>query len=159
MLFLSFYHFLVCSFCVESFFQFITINQLHQWHHLVHETSYPLSHWLQELDGKVRASCEPVCRGREGIQNLINLILFLHKLLSIILYVISCGQKINLFDQLCKDFILNLNYNFPWARLSHTLHGSMQHSVQLITLNDGYNWGNLSQERFDANKNICNELE
>lgn len=41
------------------------------------------------------------------------LILFLPKLLSIILYVITCGQKINLFDQLCKDFILNLNHNFP----------------------------------------------
>ena len=48
----------------------------------------------------------------------------------------------------------------PWAQLNHTLHGSLHHSADLITLNDGYGLGNLSEEGLEANnKDIRNYLK
>ena len=89
-------------------------------------------------------------------------LLSLHQQLSVILRVISSTRQINieLFDQLCKEFSLNLIENFPWARLNHTLHGAVHHSTELMILNGGYGLGSLSEEGLEANnKDIRNYLE
>lgn len=88
--------------------------------------------------------------------------LLLHQQLSVILRVISstCQVNIELFDHLCKEFSLNLIENFPWARLNHTLHGTVHHSTELMILNGGYGLGALSEEGLESNnKDIRNYLE
>ena len=42
-------------------------------------------------------------------------------------------------------------HNFPWVRLNHTLHGTIQHSTELIQLNSGYGLGAYSEEGLEAN--------
>lgn len=50
--------------------------------------------------------------------------------------------------------------SFPWARLNHTLHGTLHHSAELISLNDGYSLGSLSEECLETNnKDIRNYLQ
>ena len=95
-------------------------------------------------------------------QRYVDHLLLLHKQLSIILRIVSCTRKINieLFKILCYEMNLNLINNFPWARLNHTLHGTIHHSAELIVLNDGYGLGMLSEEGLEANnKDIRNYLQ
>ena len=48
----------------------------------------------------------------------------------------------------------------PLTQINHTLHGVLHHSADLITLNDGYGQGNLSEEGLEANnKDIRNYLK
>ena len=50
--------------------------------------------------------------------------------------------------------------NFAWAKLNHTLHGAIQHSVELIQLNDDEGLGPYSEEGLEANnKDIRRYLE
>ena len=46
---------------------------------------------------------------------------------------------------------MNLAKNFPWARWNYTLHGSIQHSSELIQDNGGFGLGDLSEEPLEAN--------
>ena len=88
--------------------------------------------------------------------------LTLHKQLSIILRIVSCTRKINIekYEQHCKDTMINISKNFPWAKLNHTLHGTIQHSVELIKMNGGESLGWYSEEGLEANnKDIRNYLE
>ena len=86
----------------------------------------------------------------------------LHKQISIILRIVSCTRKINIekYEQHCKDTMINIATNFPWAKLNHTLHGAIQHSVELIKMNGGESLGWYSEEGLEANnKDIRNYLE
>ena len=89
------------------------------------------------------------------------MVLLAHKQLSVILRIISSTQKIkvDLFEKLCKEFIADLAMNFPWAQINHTLHGSVQHSVELIKLNGNTALGAYSEEAIEAtNKDVRNFL-
>ena len=86
-------------------------------------------------------------------------LLLLHRQISTILRVVSSSRKIHLakLKDLCKQASLNLCDNFPWVLMNHTLHGTLHHSVELISLNDGYGLGSLSEECLEANnKDIRN---
>lgn len=86
----------------------------------------------------------------------------LHEQLSVILRIISCSHAINipLFDRLCKDTSIHIATYFPWAHLNHTLHGSIQHSSELIAKNNGYGIGAFSEECLESNnKDIRNGLQ
>ena len=86
----------------------------------------------------------------------------LHKQLSIILRIVSCTRKIDVdkFEPHCKQTMLNIANNFPWALLNHTLHGTIQHSAELIEMNGGESLGWYSEEGLEANNgDICNYLE
>lgn len=86
----------------------------------------------------------------------------LHKQLSIILRIVSCTRKIDVvkFEQHCKDTMLTIVNNFPWAFLNHTLHGTVQHSAELIEMNGGESLGWYSEEGLEANnKDIRKYLE
>ena len=49
---------------------------------------------------------------------------------------------------------------FPWAQLNHTLHGTIQHSGELIETNGGESLGWYSEEGLEANnKDIRKYLE
>lgn len=88
--------------------------------------------------------------------------LTLHKQLSIILRVVSCTRKINLvkYEEHCKETMINIARNFPWSKLNHTLHGTIQHSAELIRMNGGESLGWYSEEGLEANnKDIRNYLE
>ena len=90
------------------------------------------------------------------------MVLLAHKQLSVILRIISSTQKIkvDLFEKPCKEFIADLAMNFPWARINHTLHGSVQHSVELIKLNGNTALGAYSEEAIEAtNKDVRNFFE
>ena len=67
--------------------------------------------------------------------------------------VISSRRKVDmeLFPQLCEDFAICLVSAFPWARMNHTLHGTVQHSAEIIELNDSFGLGALSEEGLEAN--------
>ena len=53
----------------------------------------------------------------------------------------------------------NIASNFPWAKLNHTLHGTIQHSTELIEMNGGESLGGYSEEGLEAsNKDIRNYL-
>ena len=55
---------------------------------------------------------------------------------------------------------MNICENFPWVKINHTLHGSLHHSVELVTLNESSGLGNLSEEGLEANnKDIRNYLQ
>lgn len=100
----------------------------------------------------------PMLCDRRYIDN----VLLLHRQLSVILRIVSSTRQINveLFHQMCKDFSMNLINNFPWARLNHTLHGTVHHSTELIVLNDGQGLGMLSEEGLESNnKDIRNYLQ
>ena len=89
-------------------------------------------------------------------------IILLHHQLSLILRIISCTSIIDVskFKVLCKATILNISTNFPWARLNHTLHGAIQHSAELIEMNEGRSLGGYSEEGLEANnKDIRRFLE
>ena len=90
-------------------------------------------------------------------------LLLLHRQLSTILTVVSSSRnKVELqkFKELCDSTSFNLCDNFPWVTLNHTLHGTLHHSLELISLNDGYGLGNLSEECLEANnKDIRNYLQ
>lgn len=86
----------------------------------------------------------------------------LHRQLSTILTIVSCSRRVDVtkFKALCDEASLNLCDNFPWVFLNHTLHGTLHHSVELISLNDGYGLGALSEECLESNnKDIRNFLE
>ena len=86
----------------------------------------------------------------------------LHKQLSIILHIVSCTKKINVekYEEHCKETMINIAKNFPWANLNHTLHGTIQHSPELIKMNGGESLGWFSEEGLEANnKDIQNYLE
>ena len=56
--------------------------------------------------------------------------------------------------------MINISKNFPWAKLNHTLHGTIQHSAELIKMNGGESLGCYSEEGLEANnKDIRNYLE
>ena len=76
--------------------------------------------------------------------------------------IISSQRKVDvdLFEQLCMDIPLNIVDNFPWVRLNHTLHGTIQHSTELIKLNSGYGLGTYSEEGLEANnKDMTSPIE
>ena len=86
----------------------------------------------------------------------------LHKQLSVILRVVSCTRKIDTikYETHCKETMINIAQNFPWCKLNHTLHGTIQHSVELIRMNGGESLGWYSEEGLEANnKDIRNYLE
>ena len=88
-------------------------------------------------------------------------LLLLHKQLSIILRIVSFNGQINvdIYDQLCQDFSMNLINNFPFALLNDTLHATVHHSPELIRDNEGYSLGALSEEGLEGNnKDIRNYL-
>ena len=68
--------------------------------------------------------------------------LLLHKQLSIILRVVSFTGQINvdLYEQLCQNFSINLINNFPFALLNDTLHATVHHSPELIRNNEDTVW-------------------
>ena len=89
-------------------------------------------------------------------------LLLLHRQLSTILSVVSSSRKVELvkFKDLCDITTFHLCDNFPWVKINHTLHGTLHHSVELISLNDGYGLCNLSEEGLEANnKDIRNYLQ
>ena len=89
-------------------------------------------------------------------------LLLLHQQVATILSVVSSNRKIDTskFEKLCEEASLNLCKNFPWVLINHTLHGTLQHSAELISINDGYGLGNLSEECLEANnKDIRNYLQ
>ena len=69
-------------------------------------------------------------------------LLLLHKQLSIILHVLSFTGQINvdLYEQLCQNFSINLINNFPFALLNDTLHATVHHSPELIRNNEDTVW-------------------
>ena len=80
--------------------------------------------------------------------------MILHRQLSTILIIVSCSRKVDVpkFKALCDEASLNLCENFPWVFLNHTaMHGTLQHSAELISLNDGYGLGALSEECLETN--------
>ena len=86
----------------------------------------------------------------------------LHHQLSIILRIVSCTRKIDVqkFAEHCEETMVNIATNFKWALLNHTLHGTIQHSAELIELNGGESLGWYSEEGLEANnKDIRNYLE
>ena len=89
-------------------------------------------------------------------------VLLLHRQLSTILSVVSSSQKVDLvkFKSLCLEASYNICDNFSWTRINHTLHGPLHHGVELITRNDGYGLGSLSEECLESNnKDIRNYLQ
>ena len=89
-------------------------------------------------------------------------LLLLHQQLSTILSVISSTRKVDLekFNNLCMEATLNICDNFSWVKINHTLHGSLHHSVELMSLNDDHGLGGLSEECLEANnKDIRNYLQ
>ena len=59
---------------------------------------------------------------------------------------------------LSKNTVENISLNFKWAMLNCTLHGTIQHSVELMAMNDGL--GSLSEDCLEAsNKDIQNYLQ
>ena len=69
-------------------------------------------------------------------------------------------MELEKFKDLCDSTTFHLCDNFPWVKINHTLHGTLHHSVELISLNDGYGLGNLSEECLEANnKDIRNYLQ
>ena len=89
-------------------------------------------------------------------------LLLLHRQLSTILSAVSSSRKVDVtkFKELCNLMTFNLCDNFPWVKISHTLHGTRHHSPELISLNDGYGLGSLSEECLEANnKDIRNYLQ
>ena len=64
------------------------------------------------------------------------------------------------FKLLCDEASLNICDNFSWSQINHTLHGPLHHGVELISRNDGYGLGSLSEECLEANnKDIRNYLQ
>ena len=89
-------------------------------------------------------------------------LLLLHKQLSIILHGVSFTGQINvdLYEQSCQNFSINLINIFPFALLNDTLHATVHHSPELIQNNEGYSLGALSEEGLEGNnKDIRNYLE
>ena len=83
----------------------------------------------------------------------------LHQKLSTILSVVSSSRKVDLYKMkdLSKNTVENISLNFKWAVLNCTLHGTIQHSVELMAMNDGL--GSLSEDCLEAsNKDIQNYL-
>ena len=76
----------------------------------------------------------------------------LHRQLSIVLSVVSSTRKIDLtkFKRLCYETSLNISNHFPWVSVNHTLHGLIHHSTELISINDSYALGSLSDECLEA---------
>ena len=89
-------------------------------------------------------------------------VLLLHKQLSLILRVISCTRQIDTekFARHCQETTDTISSKFPWVRLCDTLHGSIQHSAELIEMNGGFGLGWYSEEGLEANnKDIRKYLE
>ena len=89
-------------------------------------------------------------------------ILCIHRNLSIILRLISCTRKIDTlkFESLCKKTMLTIAKDFPWAKINHTLHGALQHSGELIQMNNNQGLGGYSEEGLEANnKDVRHFLE
>ena len=79
--------------------------------------------------------------------------LLLHLQLSSILRIVSCTAKVDIdkYEELTKKTGLNLAVNFPWVRLNYTMHGTVQHSAELIRDNGNQGLGDLSEEALEAN--------
>ena len=75
-------------------------------------------------------------------------VLQLHCLLSVILRVVSSRRFVNLalLESKCLEANLLIAEEYPWTRKNHTLHGLLDHSCELIALNNGYALGELSEE-------------
>ena len=89
-------------------------------------------------------------------------LLLLHRQLSTVLSVVSSSRKIDLmkFKELCEQTSFHLCDNFPWVMMNHTLHGTLHHSTELMSLNDGHGLGSLSEECLESNnKDIRNYLQ
>ena len=89
-------------------------------------------------------------------------ILLIHRNISTILRLILCTRKIDSskFKSLCKNTMLVIAKDFPWAKVNHTLHGALQHSSELIEMNDDRGLGGYSEEGLEANnKNVRHFLE
>ena len=89
-------------------------------------------------------------------------VLLLHRQLSTILFIVSSSGKVNMekFKLLCDETSFNICDNFSWCEINHTLHGPLHHGVELISRNDGYGLGSLSEECLEANnKDIRNYLQ
>ena len=64
------------------------------------------------------------------------------------------------FKELCDSTSFHICNNFSWVKINHSLHGTLHHSVELISLNDCYGIGSLSEECLEANsKDIRNYLQ
>ena len=89
-------------------------------------------------------------------------LLLLHCQISAVLRIISSVHHrvdTEALRVLCLATVENIAKNFSWAPLCETLHGSLQHSVELIERNDSYSLGALSEEALEANnKDIRNML-
>ena len=86
----------------------------------------------------------------------------LHEQLSIVLREVPCTRQIDIatFKKHCEETMLNISQNFLWAKLNHTLHGTLQHSCELIEMNGGESLGWYSEEGLEANdKDIRKYLE
>ena len=82
--------------------------------------------------------------------------------MSTILRVVSSQECIDLvkYTEKCKIASLLIAKNFPWVKVNYTLHGLLHHSPELITLNNYYGLGSLSEEGLEAtNKYIRRYLE
>ena len=115
--------------------------------------SQGLRFFFEELISSINDLCSPIYKDS---------MLLLHSQVSIILHIVSCQRKIKIdkFQELCNNATLNIITNMPWAPISHTFQGVLHHSADLITLNDGYGFGNLSEEGLEANnKDIRNYLK
>ena len=89
----------------------------------------------------------------------IEILTILHYQLSTILSVMASSHKVALikFKQLCDETSFNLFDNFPWVKINHTLHGTLHHSIEVISLNDGHGLGNFSEVYLEAHsKDIRN---
>ena len=87
-------------------------------------------------------------------------LLHLHVCISAILRIISCNEPVNIsrFEQFCQSTVDYLVKNFKWALLNHTLHGSLQHSAELISKSDGIGLGAMSEEGLEANNKDIREF-
>ena len=115
--------------------------------------SQGLRFFFEELITSINDLCSPIYKDS---------MLLLHSQVSIILCTVSCQRKIKIdkFQELCNNATFNIITNMPWAPISHTLQGVLHHSADLITLNDGYGFGNLLEESLEANnKDIRNYLK
>ena len=80
-------------------------------------------------------------------------IVLLHQQISAILRVISSSDNIRTesLQELCINTSMNIATNFKWVPINFTLHSSLHHSAELISLNGDRGLGELSEEALEAN--------
>ena len=77
-------------------------------------------------------------------------------LCAIVRVINSQHREINIFmlKLLCNNCAITIRTNFPWAKLSTSLHRALAHSWQRIEENGGMGLGNESEEVLES----CNKL-